>query len=267
MSSTNYDPFHALDNHDQGPPPLLNPDNRYRLNGKMMITAIVSLSVVIVLVIALHIYARCVLRRQARHQDALLQLGLSVARARSGEQQPRRGLDPAVIASLPVFVFKQRDVEVIDTSSTAMECAVCLSTLESEDMARLLPNCKHIFHAECIDKWLSSHSTCPICRCEAMPEVHPESREAPAGLAGLETASPTAPPSGFANSGLSSRMAAGTSDGAGQSSDQKIIGGSTSSRLNSFKRILSRDRSSARIHSSGIDQDDDSTVVDLEIRQ
>ncbi|KAG6658025.1 hypothetical protein CIPAW_04G130800 [Carya illinoinensis] len=226
-----------MNNHDPGPPPLLNPDNRNHLNGKMMLTAIVSLLVVIVLFIALNIYATC---------------------------QPRRGLDPEVIASLPVFVFNQRDVEMIDASSTATECTVCLSTLESEDMARLLPNCKHIFHAECIDKWLSSHSTCPICRCEAMPEVHPESCEAPASPAGLETAAPTAPSLGFANSGLSSCVVAGTSDGAGQSSDQKIVGGSTSSRFNSFKRILSRDRSSARIHSGGIDQDDDSTVEDLE---
>ncbi|KAG2712500.1 hypothetical protein I3760_04G129400 [Carya illinoinensis] len=264
MSSTDNDPFRAMNNHDPGPPPLLNPDNRNHLNGKMMLTAIVSLLVVIVLFIALNIYATCVLRRQARHRAALLQLGLTVTHARSGEQQPRRGLDPEVIASLPVFVFNQRDVEMIDASSTATECTVCLSTLESEDMARLLPNCKHIFHAECIDKWLSSHSTCPICRCEAMPEVHPESREAPASPAGLETAAPTAPSLGFANSGLSSCVVAGTSDGAGQSSDQKIVGGSTSSRFNSFKRILSRDRSSARIHSGGIDQDDDSTVEDLE---
>lgn len=29
---------------------------------------------------------------------------------------------------------------------------------------RILPKCRHEFHAECIDMWFSSHSTCPLCR-------------------------------------------------------------------------------------------------------
>ncbi|KAF5481389.1 hypothetical protein F2P56_002044 [Juglans regia] len=232
------------------------------LNSKIMLVAIVSLSVVIFLVIALHIYARCVLRRQARRRAAIRQLGLTVAHARSS-QQPKTGLDPTVIASLPVFVFKQRDDgddhHHSEDDASATECAVCLSMLENEEMARLLPNCKHIFHAECIDKWLGSHSTCPICRTEAKPLVQPVNREGPAGLAGGITA-PTDPrldTSLQINPGVS-YMAAGTSDGCSQSTEK--ASGSTS-RLNSFKRILSRERSSRRIHScSG----EDDAIEDLE---
>ncbi|CAI5526363.1 unnamed protein product [Closterium sp. Naga37s-1] len=44
------------------------------------------------------------------------------------------------------------------------ECAVCLGDYDEGERIKLLPPCGHRFHADCIDLWLSSKSTCPICR-------------------------------------------------------------------------------------------------------
>ncbi|WRX10167.1 zinc finger protein [Theobroma cacao] len=44
------------------------------------------------------------------------------------------------------------------------ECIICLSDFTPGDRVRLLPKCNHGFHVRCIDKWLSSHSSCPKCR-------------------------------------------------------------------------------------------------------
>lgn len=41
---------------------------------------------------------------------------------------------------------------------------MCLSRFEELDILRLLPKCKHAFHLDCVDIWLVSHSTCPLCR-------------------------------------------------------------------------------------------------------
>ncbi|KAJ4838037.1 hypothetical protein Tsubulata_019519 [Turnera subulata] len=193
--------------------------SNYDINNKIMFTAILSLSLVVVLVIALHIYARCALRRhQARRRAMLSSLGISSAANVHSIEPPKTGLDPAIIASLPLFSYKQNEGE------TAMECSVCLSMLEDQEMARVLPNCKHTFHAECIDKWLGSRSTCPICRTEAEPLVlQPEPREGPAGTV----------------EGASSDVAAASQPSA------KVTG--STSRLSSFRRILSRERSSRRL--------------------
>ncbi|CAN6563568.1 unnamed protein product [Malus baccata var. baccata] len=55
-------------------------------------------------------------------------------------------------------------------------CAVCLSQLEMGDEVREMRNCCHVFHTECIDRWLEyndrhhhhhdedNHKTCPLCR-------------------------------------------------------------------------------------------------------
>ncbi|KAM0917344.1 hypothetical protein ACQ4PT_009572 [Festuca glaucescens] len=48
-------------------------------------------------------------------------------------------------------------------------CPVCLEGVHGGEMVRQLPACKHIFHVECIDMWLHSNRTCPMCRCVISP--------------------------------------------------------------------------------------------------
>ncbi|KAH8504678.1 hypothetical protein H0E87_012059 [Populus deltoides] len=50
-------------------------------------------------------------------------------------------------------------------------CAVCLSQLRDQDEVRELRNCCHVFHRDCIDRWVDhdhehdeNHNTCPLCR-------------------------------------------------------------------------------------------------------
>ncbi|KAH7387658.1 hypothetical protein KP509_16G035000 [Ceratopteris richardii] len=69
------------------------------------------------------------------------------------------GVDRSVIDSLPTFSFSS-----LHGLKDGLECAVCLSRFEVSDTLRLLPKCKHAFHCECVDTWLSNHSTCPLCR-------------------------------------------------------------------------------------------------------
>ncbi|ESQ44059.1 hypothetical protein EUTSA_v10006088mg [Eutrema salsugineum] len=69
---------------------------------------------------------------------------------------------PSVLDSLPIFKFSS--VTRRSTSSNSGDCAVCLSKFEPEDQLRLLPLCCHAFHADCIDIWLVSNQTCPLCR-------------------------------------------------------------------------------------------------------
>uniref|UniRef100_K4AYN5 RING-type domain-containing protein n=1 Tax=Solanum lycopersicum TaxID=4081 RepID=K4AYN5_SOLLC len=46
----------------------------------------------------------------------------------------------------------------------ARYCAVCLYDVISGENCRKLPKCGHVFHVECVDAWLQSNRTCPLCR-------------------------------------------------------------------------------------------------------
>ncbi|KAL6004078.1 hypothetical protein ACLOJK_004625 [Asimina triloba] len=50
-------------------------------------------------------------------------------------------------------------------------CAVCLGDVEVGDEIRELPNCLHMFHVECLDKWVDQGQlTCPLCRSNLLPD-------------------------------------------------------------------------------------------------
>lgn len=69
------------------------------------------------------------------------------------------GLEEAAIKAITVCEYREGEGLIEGT-----ECAVCLSEFKEEERLRLLPKCSHAFHLPCIDTWLKSHSTCPLCR-------------------------------------------------------------------------------------------------------
>ncbi|KAK7841028.1 e3 ubiquitin-protein ligase atl41 [Quercus suber] len=131
-------------------------------DGTLVLVAVFSLIALVMLVTILQIHFR--------HQERRRQASLH-GRTTQVEPTPMKALDPLVVASLPKFMYKPTDQ--LDHGEV-IECSVCLSTIVEEAMVKLLPNCKHMFHVECIDMWLNSNTTCPICRTLAEPVVKPE---------------------------------------------------------------------------------------------
>ncbi|XP_057544593.1 RING-H2 finger protein ATL78-like [Amaranthus tricolor] len=70
------------------------------------------------------------------------------------------GLDKRALKTFPVVKYS-KEVKIQGLST---ECVICLSEFKTSEKIRVLPKCNHGFHVKCIDKWLSSHSSCPTCR-------------------------------------------------------------------------------------------------------
>jgi hypothetical protein len=60
--------------------------------------------------------------------------------------------------------MKQFPIEIhYKDASSVCNCSICISELESGEVIRKL-GCKHVFHKGCIDTWLESNITCPVCK-------------------------------------------------------------------------------------------------------
>ncbi|GJN34115.1 hypothetical protein PR202_gb22756 [Eleusine coracana subsp. coracana] len=76
------------------------------------------------------------------------------------------GLDQAAIDALPEFAYGELAAAGKGKAKAGrpFDCAVCLTEFADADRLRLLPVCGHAFHLACIDVWLRSSATCPLCR-------------------------------------------------------------------------------------------------------
>ena len=48
-------------------------------------------------------------------------------------------------------------------SSFVHQCAICFDDMTSLTFQKALL-CAHVFHKDCVDKWLRNQTTCPTCR-------------------------------------------------------------------------------------------------------
>ncbi|GMI96883.1 Arabidopsis Toxicos en Levadura 23 [Hibiscus trionum] len=81
----------------------------------------------------------------------------------SAKQVGEKGLSVSELEKLPKVTGKDL---VLGT-----ECAVCLDEIEADQSARMVPGCRHGFHLQCADTWLSKHSVCPLCRAKIEHEL------------------------------------------------------------------------------------------------
>jgi len=70
------------------------------------------------------------------------------------------GLRKAAMNALPIIIYSNKS----NPGPVPTDCPICLAEFVEGEKMRVLPNCNHGFHVECIDKWFVSHSSCPMCR-------------------------------------------------------------------------------------------------------
>ncbi|URE00499.1 ALG6, ALG8 glycosyltransferase family [Musa troglodytarum] len=160
LTSTEFDRQHSG---ASSPPPSVI------LIHSLFITAGI-IAFVIVASFSIHLLLRLLsCRRHSSSTVAALPLPLARSRSTSGSPSPAAAAGSAIpdqenaalIDSLPMFTLASA-LAFLPKSSP--DCAVCLSRFRPHDELRLLPACRHAFHSLCVDPWLRTIASCPLCR-------------------------------------------------------------------------------------------------------
>ncbi|KAJ0089774.1 hypothetical protein Patl1_14419 [Pistacia atlantica] len=150
------------------PAPPQNVNDGFSLNNKVspsILLIIIILAIIFFVSGLLHLLVRFLLRPPSREPEDLDSVTALQGQLQQLFHLHDAGVDQSFIDTLPVFYYKS-----IIGLKNPFDCAVCLCEFEPEDKLRLLPKCSHAFHMECIDTWLLSHSTCPLCRASLLPD-------------------------------------------------------------------------------------------------
>lgn len=71
------------------------------------------------------------------------------------------GLDGPTIESFPKTLLGESKRLPRPNDNT---CSICLGEYQAKETLRIIPECNHYFHADCIDEWLQMKASCPVCR-------------------------------------------------------------------------------------------------------
>ncbi|XWS50983.1 hypothetical protein CRYUN_Cryun12cG0137400 [Craigia yunnanensis] len=116
---------------------------------------VVLLFVGIAVLVVIHI---CIVGRAFRrgYEDgSMVQISRNIGTKKMSDEDLKK---------LPSFEHK-----AAEEGSSPVDCVVCLENFRKGDKCKVLPNCKHSFHSQCIDSWLLKTPICPICRTSANP--------------------------------------------------------------------------------------------------
>lgn len=77
-------------------------------------------------------------------------------------------IDIKVNALLLITLLKM--AECMQSECIQSECTICL--LDYTEETKKTTECSHIFHRECLDKWLETNNSCPLCRTLLQKQQH-----------------------------------------------------------------------------------------------
>ena len=164
-SSSSYPSLPYSSSYQKQPAPSSDSSSGNRIS-PAIIFIIVLLAVVFFILGLLHLLVRFLIKHRSSSSVSQSNRYPDMSESDAYQRQLQQlfhlhdsGLDQAFIDALPVFLYK----EIIGLKEP-FDCAVCLCEFLEQDKLRLLPNCNHAFHIDCIDTWLLSNSTCPLCR-------------------------------------------------------------------------------------------------------
>ncbi|GAA0170791.1 hypothetical protein LIER_24975 [Lithospermum erythrorhizon] len=141
-------------------------DNHRQIEVSPLIVGILGIVAGVLLVASFHFMMLCL--RNGRSQTTprsttsfptsqrhAHQAQSSSNRSRTGQLQP-------ITTQSTYAISDNKEENVVEV------CAVCLGEFKEGEVIRILPHCGHMYHVPCIDKWLASHSNCPLCRANTV---------------------------------------------------------------------------------------------------
>ncbi|GFY95781.1 hypothetical protein Acr_11g0000870 [Actinidia rufa] len=123
-------------------------DKNLQIDTKTLILGVIFLLLLLISIFCfMYFLYACIRRRQSPAIGPVAGMGA-----------PSTGLDKATISCLPIVSYGPGQ------SSLVGECSICLGAFEEGEKVKVLPLCHHGFHAGCVDTWLLSRPSCPLCR-------------------------------------------------------------------------------------------------------
>ncbi|XP_073154098.1 RING-H2 finger protein ATL57-like [Henckelia pumila] len=134
------------------------------LNSSMTLAILIVLTALVFMGL-LSVYSRCFSDNSPSSPSPTSSAAASSAQS----NHPHPPLDPSTVKSLPLLSY-----DAAATPRLLEDCPICLTEFRGTESVKMIPYCGHVFHPGCIDTWLESQVSCPLCRSTRLLTVAEE---------------------------------------------------------------------------------------------
>mmetsp|Transcript_11156 Transcript_11156/g.15886 ORF Transcript_11156/g.15886 Transcript_11156/m.15886 type:complete len:184 (+) Transcript_11156:30-581(+) len=123
-----------------------------------MMTIYIALGSIFIFLIVVIVIVRC----------SPLSVVITVRSNEIAHRSSTNGLTTQIINRIPtVKIFNQSSQE--GDAQNFSDCAISLMEFREGDTVRVLQDCSHQYHKECLDEWLLKAAVCPLCKSRVVP--------------------------------------------------------------------------------------------------
>ncbi|XP_078178396.1 RING-H2 finger protein ATL70-like [Carex rostrata] len=141
-------------------PAALAPANKVNLTSYLTMLTVytVGIPVAVLLLITTFIFAFALCNRTTANNSSSTGATDDVELYENYDDTMVIGIDDDTLKAYPTVAYTR------NSSSNDGCCSICLVDYKDGEVLRSMPGCSHLFHVQCVDTWLKSRPTCPVCR-------------------------------------------------------------------------------------------------------
>lgn len=100
---------------------------------------------------------------QFNPEERIFEMVRRISEQEAQERLKKNKAQESAVKALAVISIEKKHMKAKDSKMEPPTCTICVEHIQLHKQGMFMP-CGHIYHPDCLNPWLQTQNTCPVCR-------------------------------------------------------------------------------------------------------